>query len=202
MFVSAAAHDAGPAGSVAGVSWLRVFRRRWVRVTASATLAVAVALVAWAFTRPAPGTTGGLVGERAPAWSGRLSNGTGTVNSADERGHWVVLNFFATWCPPCVAETPQLVQFAAQHRSDRGVRLIGVIHADSVSAVDAYARSHEVSWPLLEDPAGNIAAAFGLPGLPQSVVIAPDGRLVTRLTGGVTASELDRVIAGGDAPSG
>jgi cytochrome c biogenesis protein CcmG, thiol:disulfide interchange protein DsbE len=112
-----------------------------------------------------------------------------------------VLNFFATWCPPCVAETPQLVRFAAQHPSGGGVRLVGVIHADSVSAVDAFARSHGVSWPLVEDPEGNIAAAFGLPGLPQSVVIAPDGRVVTRLTGGVTATELDQVITSGDASS-
>ena len=165
-------------------------------------MAVAVALVVWAFTRPSPGATGGLVGERAPAWSGKVSNGPGTVNSAAQRGHWVVLNFFATWCPPCVAETPQLVHFAAQHPSSGGVRLIGVIHADSASAVNAFARSHQVSWPLVEDPAGNIAAAFGLPGLPQSVVIAPDGRVVTRLTGGVTATQLDRVIAGGGTSTG
>ncbi len=168
-----------------------------MRVGATAVAAVLVAVVIWAVTRPATSKAGNLVGEQAPAWSGKVSNGPGTLSSASEHGHWVVLNFFATWCGPCQRETPALVGFAAEHAGSSSVRLVGVVYQDSSGAVQSFARSHGVRWPILEDPGGDIASAYSVFGLPESIVIAPDGRVADRFAGGVTVGLLDQAVGSG-----
>lgn len=163
----------------------------------SAIVALLVAGVLWAVTKPSTGRVGNLVGEQAPSWSGSLSNGAGTLSSSSERGHWVILNFFATWCGPCRQETPDLVRFAAAHPASSPVRLIGVIYRDSPGDVSAFATAHGVTWPILEDPGGDIASAYAVSGLPESIVVAPGGRIADRFAGDVTVSLLDGAVAGG-----
>jgi thiol-disulfide isomerase/thioredoxin len=105
----------------------------------------------------------------------------------------VVLNFFATWCGPCKAETPQLVRFAATHSTSQ-VQVVGVVFSDSAGDARAFVKSHGVTWPLLTDPDDNIGSAYGVRGLPESFVIRPDGTLAGTVYGGVTLGGLDKMV--------
>ncbi len=137
------------------------------------------------------------IGRPAPVWSGPTIAG-GPLSLTQERGHWVVLNLFATWCNPCRAETPQLVGFAAaQARQTDGARIVGVLYSDSVADARSFQRGHGVTWPVLADASGDTAAAYGVAaGLPQSWIISPGGVVTARIFGGVTVARLDAAVRG------
>jgi peroxiredoxin len=167
---------------------LRLPRWAWVGLV----LAVVAAFVIGVDSGSGSSSNGGSGTVVAPAWSGAALNGT-TLDSSDERGRWVVLNFFATWCGDCVAETPQLARFATANPTSR-VQVVGVIYTDPVSDVRSFAKSHDVTWPLLSDPGNRISSAYRVVALPESFVIRPDGTLAKRVYGGVTAAALQKII--------
>jgi len=114
---------------------------------------------------------------------------------ADYRGKWVIVNYWATWCPPCQEEIPDLVEFHDRHKDDDAV-VIGInfedIGEEQLSAfVDSFLISYPIlrSEPLAETPLGSI------PGLPTTFIIAPDGSPVARQVGPVTGKQLDDYIA-------
>jgi cytochrome c biogenesis protein CcmG/thiol:disulfide interchange protein DsbE len=165
-------------------------RRAWAVVAAVAVVVVVVAAAVVGFTTTGTsGASGPVVGRSAPAWSGTTLDGS-TLSSASERGHWVILNFFATWCGPCQRETPQLEAFAAGGRA----RVVGVVFRDSVAAARNFVRSHHVTWPLIGDGAGTVGNRYRVVALPVSFVIDPQGRLVEQVFGGVTVAGLDAVV--------
>ena len=73
------------------------------------------------------------------------------------RGRWVVVNFFASWCPPCQQEQPELVAFAYQHRGPGDAALVGVVFDDAPRRRAAFMRSTGATWPAVVDPGGQIA---------------------------------------------
>ncbi|MGB5301302.1 MAG: TlpA disulfide reductase family protein [Thiogranum sp.] len=114
---------------------------------------------------------------------------------ADYKGKWVIVNYWATWCPPCQEEIPDLVEFHERHKDDDAV-VIGInfedIGEEQLSAfVDSFLISYPIlrSEPLAETPLGSI------PGLPTTFIIAPDGSPVARQVGPVTGKQLDDYIA-------
>jgi cytochrome c biogenesis protein CcmG/thiol:disulfide interchange protein DsbE len=134
-----------------------------------------------------------LVGRVAPDVTGRGLDGA-TVRLADLRGHFVVLNFFATWCIPCQREHPELVKFAAQHKDRDDARVLQVIFDDTVSAARQFAEKKAVAWPVLDDPDGQVALDFGVRGPPESFLIAPDGTVLYKIVGQVDAAGLDKLL--------
>jgi cytochrome c biogenesis protein CcmG/thiol:disulfide interchange protein DsbE len=107
------------------------------------------------------------------------------------RGRKVVINFWASWCQPCRAEFPVLAGLAAAHPD---VTVLGVVFQDTDGAARAFLRAEGATWPGLRDPAGQIAAAYGVrakPGIPVSVLLGPDGV--------IRARHLGPLLAGRDA---
>jgi cytochrome c biogenesis protein CcmG/thiol:disulfide interchange protein DsbE len=111
---------------------------------------------------------------------------------------------FATWCRPCVQEHPQLVAFDEAHRETGDVELVSVLFDDRPSTARAFFEDRGGEWPVVVDGDGRIATDYGVSGVPETYVVAPDGRVVAKLIGGVTSDGLDRVIAeaGGSGGSG
>jgi cytochrome c biogenesis protein CcmG, thiol:disulfide interchange protein DsbE len=106
----------------------------------------------------------------------------GTSDLASRRGRVVLVNFWATWCPPCVEEMPSLERL---HRAlgPEGLVVIGIsVDADDNAVRDFVARAG-VSFPMLRDPGAHTAAAYRTTGYPETFVIGRDGRLLRTFVG-------------------
>lgn len=133
----------------------------------------------------------------------RIDTLDGTSYSlADRRGKWVVVNFWATWCAPCLKEMPEL---SALDEENEHIEVIGLAYEEiDVAAMQAFLQAHPVKYPIAIVDVGNPPAAFETPrGLPMTYLIAPDGRVARKFLGPVTGHELEEAIAkaGGPAPT-
>jgi cytochrome c biogenesis protein CcmG, thiol:disulfide interchange protein DsbE len=118
----------------------------------------------------------------------------GQVDLATLRGRPVVVNFWATWCEPCVREFPLLRQAAATHRADR-LAVIGVLTNDRPAAARAFVRRQDATWPIALDPTATTAGRWGAIGLPHTYFVRPDGTLASHQLGELTRPALTRQLA-------
>ena len=116
------------------------------------------------------------------------------VDLAALRGRPVVVNFWATWCEPCVREFPLLAKAAAAHRDDR-LAVVGVLTGDRPGEARAFVRRHGATWPVGVDADGSTAAAWRAVGLPHTYFIRPDGTLASHHFSELTQAALDRQLA-------
>ncbi len=166
---------------------------RWIAGVALVAIAALVALLA---TRPPATATEvatPLLGKPAPGIAGTTLSG-GRFGLSDYRGRWTVVNFSASWCPPCQQEEPELVAFAYHHRAPGDAVLVGVVYDDTASNALAFGASSGATWPSVVDPGGQIALRYGVRGPPETFVISPTGTVVAHLDGAVTAADLDQQI--------
>ncbi len=102
----------------------------------------------------------------------------------DWRGRWVVLNFWATWCPPCREEMPALDALEGDLGSEGFAVLPVATGRNPLPAIRRfYAEAGLEHLPILRDPRQRLAADMGVFGLPVTVLVDPEGREVARLTG-------------------
>ncbi len=135
---------------------------------------------------------------RAPEISGASLLG-GAVTPADYRGEVLVVNFWNYDCAPCHLEQPVLQADWEQFRS-RGVFLIGLMYVgggfpDNRGAARAYLGRFGVTYPAIVDQTSSLTRAFGIPGIPSTVVVDRTGRMRFRLYGRVRPGELGDVLA-------
>jgi cytochrome c biogenesis protein CcmG/thiol:disulfide interchange protein DsbE len=155
------------------------------------------ALVAVLATRP-PATIievdTPLLGKPAPPVSGTTLDDR-HFDLSSLRGRWVLVNFFASWCPPCQEEQPGLVTFAYQHRQADDAALIGVVFDDVASSARRFLAQTGATWPAVTDPSGRIALDYGVRGPPETFLISPEGVVMAHLDGPVTGAGLDDWLA-------
>lgn len=191
----------GPAGGAAGDGDEALPPRRRVGVIVVAIVAVVtVALVAvLAISEPANErrARSPLVGRTVPSLAGKTLDG-GRFDIDDQRGRWVVVNFFATWCAPCVQEHPELVAFDREHRVTGDAAVVSVVFSDDPAKARAFFARQGGDWPVLVDEEGSAALDFGVPKVPETYLVSPSGRVAAKFTGGVTHEGLDQAIAAVD----
>ena len=120
-----------------------------------------------------------------------------SIRLADYRGQWVVVNFWATWCPPCLEEMPVLDEFYRQHR-DSDVTVIGVNYeplaaADIAAFIDRQFLG--LDFPIAMT-GGESVSGFGVRVLPTTFFIDPEGGLASRHTGTLTVDLLASKLQG------
>lgn len=101
---------------------------------------------------------------------------------ANLRGKVVVLNFWATWCPPCVEEMPSLNRLHAQ-MSSQGVYILGVSVDDDNTAYEKFLTDHQIRFPNWRDAAKKVNAEYGSFMYPETYIIARDGKIARKIIG-------------------
>jgi cytochrome c biogenesis protein CcmG, thiol:disulfide interchange protein DsbE len=137
-----------------------------------------------------------LLGRPAPAVVGPSMLGGAPFDLAAEQGRFVLVNFFATWCIPCIEEHDDLVAFSEAHDEAGDATVVSIVFSDEASEVERFFARRGGDWPVLDDADGSIATAFGVTGVPESYLVAPDGRVVLKLVGGIRFAELEELFAG------
>lgn len=125
-------------------------------------------------------------GDRPPELEVRLPDGSAyqlrdldgrPVRLAELRGKAVWINFWASWCPPCQAETPILRDLAERY-ADRGLVVLGIsVQETSEADVRAYAERYELGYTIAADLSGHIYRLYRPPGLPTQVFVGPEGTI-------------------------
>lgn len=117
-------------------------------------------------------------------------------NLAAQRGKWVVVNYWATWCVPCIKEMPDISAFV---KSRKDVAAIGLAFEDTGKKdIEDFLRKHPVAYPIAQVDVTQPPKDFDSPkGLPTTFLIAPDGHIAHRFVGPVDATKLNEAIAKG-----
>jgi cytochrome c biogenesis protein CcmG/thiol:disulfide interchange protein DsbE len=168
--------------------------RRWTLATAS----ILVLGVIWTFASrvPVAATTGGAPppsprqGFSAPDFTLETLDGD-HVNLSDLRGKAVLVNFWASWCPPCRAEMPAIEKVYRAYK-DLGFEVLAVntTNQDEVDAASAFVRELGLTFPIPLDRTGAVSASYNLHGLPSSYFVGPDGVIRSVVVGGPMSEAL------------
>ena len=171
-------------------------RRRTGLIVSAVVAVLAIGFVAVLATRE-PATDrrrdSPLIGRVVPPLAGETLAG-GNFDIDDQRGRWVVVNFFATWCVPCRIEHPELDAFNQAHARAGDAVLVSVLFDDDPASAREFFDGNGGDWPVVLDGDGLIASAFGTPKVPESYLVTPNGRVAAKFTGGVTRDGVDRAI--------
>lgn len=156
--------------------------------------ALLVAVLAYALLKPQGGDPGGpLVGKAAPNFNLKMLDG-GTLSLASLKGRPVVVNFWASWCPPCRDEAPLLAQLSGQ-QSAGGLAVVGVLFQDKPADSRKFVNEEGLAYPNLLDPNSDIAINYGVSAVPETFFIDKDGVVRAHVRQGLTAESLKENLA-------
>ncbi len=133
-------------------------------------------------------------GDTAADFTVMTLDGTGftLADHLKDDGRPVFLNFWASWCPPCRAEMPDI---NAASKSHQDVKFIGIaVNDDPKDSVD-FATSIDIGYTIGFDEKGDVAYEYDIVGLPASYIISSDGVIVDRAFGAVTEADIDAMLA-------
>ncbi|WP_225948508.1 redoxin domain-containing protein [Paenibacillus sp. OAS669] len=109
------------------------------------------------------------------------------VKLSDYRGKGVLLNFWGSWCGPCVNEMPRLKEAYEQRGS--GVDIVAVNVGESKGTILDFVQKHRLPFPIMTDPSGEAASAYRVNGLPATFLISPQGQVKQMVPGELTNTE-------------
>ena len=177
-------------------------KRQWILLGSALPVLALLALLAWGSIKlgSGPGSLGvndefGEVEvnrEQIPDFAMELLGG-GSLETAHLRGKLVLVDFWASWCPPCRHEAPDLAQVYNEYR-DRPVEFVGVNIWDNEEAAANYLDEFQVPYPNGIDREGSIAIEYGVRGIPEKFFIGGDGRVLRKFVGPITGQDLRQVL--------
>ena len=169
---------------------------RVARVAAVAGVAALAAVLVWRITHQDNSTAKAVLHGKvvaAPAFRLTRLGGGAPVTLAALRGKAVVINFWSSDCGPCKQEMPRL-QSAAQRWAGKGATVVGIDTIDSHRAAEDFARKHGVTYEIGYDDVGDTATRYGVSWTPTTFFVDRRGRIVKRVLGPVSSTELDTQI--------
>lgn len=134
-----------------------------------------------------------MVGRPAPPFALKEAGTGKTVSLVGLRGKPVVVNFWASWCPPCLEEHPALLD--AARRANGAVHFVGVAYEDSEDSILGYLRRQGAAYPTLLDPGSRTAIAYGVFGVPETFFLDASGVVAAKFVGPLSAEALAAHVA-------
>lgn len=138
--------------------------------------------------RPAPDFTLPMLLAAAPG-----SRAGGSLSLRSLRGQTVLLNFWASWCAPCRAETPLLVRLHKVY-GPRGVAFVGVDTEDEVAEARRFVGQYHVDYPVVVSSNDRLMTAYAILGLPTTIFVGPDGVIRDREVGGFIGPDGEKTL--------
>jgi len=133
-----------------------------------------------------------------PAPDFNLKTLTGdTVKLADLKGKKVFINFWATWCPPCVEEMPAIQQFYEQHGNDENLVILAVNATDlesDIESVQQFVDKNGIGFPILLDEKGDVSINYEVLTIPTSVILNEEGKVIEQIIGPVSEEMLEEKL--------
>jgi cytochrome c biogenesis protein CcmG, thiol:disulfide interchange protein DsbE len=159
-------------------------------------VAGAIALFAWAWSNERGDTSSGenvRVGREAPDF--QLPDLEGNqIALSDHRGEVVLINFWATWCPPCRVEMPDMEAVYREHRDD-GFEILGVDQREPKELVEEFVTERGFSWIFLLDEDFDVSREYSATSIPRSILVDRDGTVAHVWTGTLTRSQLEQQLS-------
>jgi peroxiredoxin len=131
------------------------------------------------------------VGDKAPSFRVKLDDGK-ELALADLRGKVVLVNFFATWCAPCIKELPHVEKIWDAHRKRDDFAMVVIGREETDDEVQAYKKKYRYSFPMAADPKAAVYRAYARKYIPRTYLIGRDGTIVF-MTKGLVAADLERL---------
>lgn len=151
------------------------------------------AILVYALASQEDGAGAMNIGAKAPALSLPALDGR-TVSLGDFSGKVVLVDFWATWCPPCRAEIPDLVELD-RTLAPRGFAILGVaMDEDGADAVRAFTARQPIPYTVVLNGPARAPAGWAVPGLPTAYLVSRDGRLLRRWLGGKAPDDLRAAV--------
>ncbi len=177
----------------------RIARQHKVATAIGAVFAAAIVAVSLAGSRGAGGSP--AADPIAPGFTVAALGAPGqSIALSQYEGKPLIVNFWASWCPPCQHETPLLARWYSQQHGH--VPLVGVDVNDIAANALKFARANGVSYPIGADPDASAAGKFGVIALPQTFFLNAQHRIVDHVFGAVTQADLAAGVRLMDAASG
>ncbi len=152
---------------------------------------ILLSLLAWRLAA-APAAPAATIGSSAPEFTLTDLDGK-TVSLADLRGHPVIVNFWASWCGPCIEEFPLLQQAASEHAAE-GMVIVGIVYQDRADAARSFMSRMGARWATAMDPGGSVAASYGISAPPDSFFIDRNGVIAGRQIGQLSQQDMARQL--------
>jgi peroxiredoxin len=159
-------------------------------------LAGSIAIFAWAWSNERGDSSSGdnvEVGRTAPDFTLPDLDGN-QVALSDHRGEVVLINFWATWCPPCRVEMPDMEAVYREHRDD-GFEILGVDQREPKELVEEFVTERGFSWIFLLDEDFDVSQEYSATSIPRSILVDRDGTVAHVWRGTLTRSQLEQQLA-------
>ncbi|WNF36204.1 redoxin domain-containing protein [Bacillaceae bacterium IKA-2] len=171
------------------------------RFTSLIIFLVAVGFIGYVLVTTESGKVGAEVGKNAPDFNLPLWHNGEFAELSSFRGDIVVLNLWASWCPPCKKEMPDLIRFSNDYQ-DKGVKVVGVnlaTHERAADGADEFMVEYGVEFPTFidqpgEDRRGIVSSLYNINSIPYTYILDQDGRISKIISGEVTYEMLVEFI--------
>ncbi|MGI9604602.1 MAG: TlpA family protein disulfide reductase [Acidimicrobiales bacterium] len=165
----------------------------WIAVPTALILGLLIAVLATSDTESGFGRSP-LIERAAPAIVGETIAGD-NFDLDDHRGRWVVVNFFASTCIPCIEEHPELVAFEGAHSPVGDAAVVSLAFSDTEANVLEFFERNGGDWDVLAADTGRYAISYGVAAVPETYLVAPNGIVTSKFIGGVTRADLENEMA-------